>query len=113
VKTVWRGRSGRRGHSGRITLSSAAFHVATGQIAPESVVGRASKELADRLERMDPGDLEPIELPFTIGVRKAVVRSAPSPSGANRRYVELSLATEKELMTDFATVPLLSPPAPP
>jgi hypothetical protein len=76
------------------------FYVATGQVKPEQIMQRALVELADKIERMNPpGEFEPVEVPLTLGGRKAVLRFAPSPSKPDKRYVELSIASESGLST--------------
>jgi hypothetical protein len=76
------------------------FYVATGQVKPEQVMQRALVELADKIERMNPrGEFEPVEVPLTLGGRKAILRFAPSPSKPDKRYVELSIASESGLST--------------
>jgi hypothetical protein len=76
------------------------FYIATGQVAPDQILGRALAELADKIERMNPpGPFEAVELPFTIKGRKAVLRFAPSPTKPEKRYVELSIQSESGLST--------------
>ncbi len=77
------------------------FYIATGQVKPEQVAQRALVELADMIERMAPtgATFEPLEVPVTLGGRKAVLRFAPSPSKPDKRYVELSVSSESGLST--------------
>src|SRR5512138_2189686 len=76
------------------------FYIATGQLTPEKVCLRALHELADAIERIDPkSTFEPIEIPVTMANRRGVLRFAPSPSKADKRYVELSISSESGLST--------------
>jgi hypothetical protein len=77
------------------------FYIATGQVKPEQVMQRALVELADQIERLNPpdGDFEAVEVPFTLHDRKAILRFGPSPSSPDKRYVELSIASESGLST--------------
>jgi hypothetical protein len=76
------------------------FYIATGQITPEQVAQRALAELAAQIERMAPTSaFEPVEVLVTLAGRQGVLRFAPSPSQPDKRYVELSLASESGLST--------------
>jgi hypothetical protein len=80
------------------------FYVTTGQATPEEIFKYYLAEMATAIECLNPpdGPFDPIELPLSYKGRKGMLRFAPSPNKAPRRYVELSIDSESGLSTSSA-----------
>jgi hypothetical protein len=77
------------------------MYIATGQYEPRKLFTRLLAIMAETIEKLDPapGPFEPIELELKYKGRRGILRFAPSPSRADRRYVELSINSESNLST--------------
>ena len=77
------------------------MYIATGQYEPTKLFTRLLAIMAETIEKLDPppGPFEPVELELKYKGRRGVLRFAPSPSKAERRYVELSINSETNLST--------------
>jgi hypothetical protein len=77
------------------------MYIATGQYEPQKLFTRLLAIMADEIEKRNPpdGPFEPVELELKYKGRRGILRFAPSPSRADRRYVELSINSESNLST--------------
>ncbi len=77
------------------------MYIATGQYEPTKLFTRLLAIMAETIEKLNPppGPFEPVELELKYKGRRGVLRFAPSPSKAERRYVELSINSETNLST--------------
>lgn len=75
--------------------------IATGQYEPEELFTRLLALMADTIEALNPpdGPFETIELKLKYKGRRGILRFAPSPNKADRRYIELSINSESGLST--------------
>jgi hypothetical protein len=77
------------------------MYIATGQYEPTKLFTRLLAIMAETIEKLDPppGPFEPVELELKYKGRRGILRFAPSPSKADRRYVELSINSETNIST--------------
>lgn len=77
------------------------MYIATGQYEPQKLFTRLLAIMAETIEKLAPapGPFEPIELELKYKGRRGILRFAPSPGRADRRYVELSINSESNLST--------------